>query len=131
MSAIPAAYLDLIERPLFAHLATVKPDSTPQVTPVWFEWDGQFLALTTSTLRRKYHHILANPQVALSVTDPDRPYRYLEVRGTVESIEPDENADFFFQLADRYHLDISRGGLDDAPHRVKVRIRPTHCSFQG
>lgn len=131
MSTIPEAYLDLIERPLFAHLATVKPDSTPQVTPVWFVWDGEFLSLTTSTLRRKYHHITNNPHVALSVNDPDRPYRYLEVRGTVERIEPDANADFFFELADRYKLGISRDGLDDTPYRVKIQIRPTRFSFQG
>jgi PPOX class probable F420-dependent enzyme len=131
VSEIPASHRDMLERPLFGHLATVKADGAPQVTPVWFHWDGEFLAFTTSTLRRKYHHMVGNPNVALSVNDPEQPYRYLEVRGTVERIEPDASADFFFTLAERYGLAMGRGDLDDAPHRVKILVRPTHTTQQG
>jgi PPOX class probable F420-dependent enzyme len=130
MSTIPASHLDLLERPLFGHLGTVKADGAPQVTPVWFQWDGEFLSFTTSTQRAKYRHMEKNPAVALSVNDPEQPYRYLEVRGTVERMEPDTDGDFFFVLAERYGLAIDRGGLDDAPYRVKVVVRPSHCTKQ-
>lgn len=131
MTEIPASHRDMLERPLFGHLGTVKPDGAPQVTPVWFVWDGEFLAFTTSTQRRKYHHMVANPNVALSVNDPGQPYRYLEVRGTVERIEPDTEGDFFFRLAGRYGFDMGRGDLGDAPYRVKILVRPTHTTKQG
>lgn len=131
MTEIPASHLDMLERPLFGHLGTVKPDGTPQVTPVWFAWDGEFLAFTTSTLRRKYHHMVANPNIAISINDPQQPYRYLEVRGTVERIDPDPDADFFFELAERYGLAMGRDDLDDTPHRVKILIRPTRTTSQG
>jgi PPOX class probable F420-dependent enzyme len=130
MSVIPASHLDLLERPLFGHLGTVKADGAPQVTPVWFVWDGEFLSFTTSTQRAKYRHMEKNPAVALSVNDPEQPYRYLEVRGTVERIEPDTDGAFFFTLAERYGLDMDRGPLADAPYRVRVVVRPTHATKQ-
>ncbi|HEY5836779.1 PPOX class F420-dependent oxidoreductase [Streptomyces sp.] len=131
MTEIPASHRDMLERPLFGHLGTVKPDGTPQVTPVWYVWDGEFLSFTTSTLRRKYHHVVANPSVSLSINDPLQPYRYLEVRGTVERIEPDTDADFFFELAARYELGMGRGDLNDTPYRVRIMVRPTHTTQQG
>ncbi|MFE9425711.1 PPOX class F420-dependent oxidoreductase [Kitasatospora sp. NPDC006697] len=130
MSVIPDSHRDLLERPLFGHLGTVKADGTPQVTPVWFVWDGEFLSFTTSTQRAKYKHMAANPHIALSVNDPEQPYRYLEVRGTVERFDPDPEGDFFFTLAERYALDIARDGLGDAPYRVRVVVRPTHTTQQ-
>lgn len=130
MSVIPESHLDLLERPLFGHLGTVKADGTPQVTPVWFLWDGESLSFTTSTPRAKYKHMAKNPHIALSVNDPDQPYRYLEVRGTVERFDPDPEGAFFFTLADRYGLDFDRNGLDDAPYRVRVVVRPVHATFQ-
>ncbi len=131
MSVIPASHTDLLERPFFGHLATIRPDQTPQVTPIWFSWDGELLAFTTSTRRRKYHHMMANPAIAISINDPEQPYRYLEVRAVVERIERDPDADFFFELADRYQLSIGRGDLDDTPDRVKILARPVHTTQQG
>lgn len=77
VSAIPASHVDLLERPVFGHLATIRPDGNPQVTPMWFSWDGELLAFTTSTLRRKDHHVVANPAIAVSINDPEQPYRCL------------------------------------------------------
>ena len=77
---IPAALADLLERPLYAHLATVRPDGTPQVNPTWFRFDGQYLWLTTTNRRQKNRNWQRQPAVALSIADPDRPSRYLEKR---------------------------------------------------
>src|SRR4249920_1286239 len=81
---IPASLADLLERPLYAHLATVRPDGTPQVNPTWFRFDGEYLWLTTTARRQKNRNWQVQPAVALSITDPDRPSRYLEIRGRVE-----------------------------------------------
>jgi len=88
MVAIPDGYEDLLTRPLYGHLATARPDGTVQVNPMWFEWDGERLRFTHTTKRQKYRNITNNPHVAMSVVDPDVPYKYLEIRGEVEEIVP-------------------------------------------
>lgn len=119
---IPASLADLLERPLHAHLATVRPDGTPQVNPTWFRYDGEYLWLTTTSKRRKYRNWQAQPAVALSIADPDRPWRYLEIRGRVERIVPDPEGAEFVRLAERYGM--PQGPPDDAADRVAVAIRP-------
>src|SRR3954471_5260690 len=81
MVAIPAGYHDLLERPLYGHLATSRPDGSVQVSPIWFDWDGELLRFAHTTKRQKYRNVQSNPRVAMSISDPDNPYRYLEVRG--------------------------------------------------
>ncbi|GGT37083.1 PPOX class F420-dependent oxidoreductase [Nonomuraea spiralis] len=129
MSVIPESHLDLLTRPLYAHLATLMPDGTPQVTPVWTVWDGEFLRFTTTTDRQKGRNASARPYVAISINDPDRPYRYLEVRGTVERVEPDPQGDGFDLLARRYGLEYDRP-VGDAERRVVIVVRPTRCTSQ-
>ncbi|HEY3750774.1 MAG TPA: PPOX class F420-dependent oxidoreductase [Pseudonocardiaceae bacterium] len=129
MSMIPDDLLYLLERPLYGHLATIRPDDTAQVNPMWFAWDGEFLKFTNTSVRQKYRNIKRNPSVAMSVTDPDAPYRYLEVRGIVERIEPDPTGSFFVELAARYgNEDPQPPG--DAERRVIYYVRPTAISSQ-
>jgi PPOX class probable F420-dependent enzyme len=129
MSVIPESHADLLERPVFCHLATIRADGTPHVNPMWFLWDGEFLSFTTSTKRAKYRELSERPSAAVSINDPDAPYRYLELRGTVERIEPDPEGEFFAVLADRYALPMD-GPVGDAPTRVRIYLRPAHATFQ-
>jgi PPOX class probable F420-dependent enzyme len=129
MVAIPESYTDLLERPLYAHLATLRPDGTVQVNPMWFDWDGERLRFTHTTKRQKYRNILAHPQVAVSIADPDNPYHYLEVRGDVDQIEPDPTGAYYMHLADRYGLPMTEPP-PDAPDRVVFAVRPTGFSKQ-
>ena len=85
MVAIPDGYEDLLQRPLYGHLATTRPNGTVQVNPMWFDWDGEVLRFTHTSKRQKYRNVTAHPQVAMSILDPDNPYRYLEVRGDVDA----------------------------------------------
>ncbi|GAA3563834.1 PPOX class F420-dependent oxidoreductase [Nonomuraea rosea] len=126
---IPESHLDLLTRPLFAHLATIGPDGGPQVNPVWTIWDGEFLRFTTTRDRRKCRNVLENPHVAVSINDPERPYRYVEIRGIVERVEPDPSGDFFDVLANRYGLEYERP-VGDADRRVVIVVRPTHTTQQ-
>ncbi len=80
---IPAELLDLFQKPAFAHLATLMPDGTPHVTPVWVDYDGEHVLVNTPQGTRKDRNMQARPPVALSILDPDFPYRYLAVRGRV------------------------------------------------
>jgi PPOX class probable F420-dependent enzyme len=90
----PEAYLDLLkeETKAFLFLATTNADGTPQVTPIWFDTDGEYILINTNEGRIKYRNMTARPQVAMVIQDPATPYRYLGVRGVVESY-PIEGAD--------------------------------------
>lgn len=127
---IPDDYRDLLERPLFAHLATVRPDGTAQVNPMWFKWDGELLYFTHTAGRQKHRNVSANPTVSISVNDPDQPYKYLEVRGTVERIDRDPEGDFFVELAERYEAPFGTNPPPDAADRVVIVVRPTATSKQ-
>ncbi|MGY0020174.1 PPOX class F420-dependent oxidoreductase [Streptomyces sp. YJ-C3] len=130
MSLIPDSHVDLLERPLFGHLATIRPDNTPHVNPVWYQWDGERLWFTTSTSRFKYRNMESNPHVSLSVNDPDQPYRYLEVRGIVDQVDPDPLALGFFKLAEHYGLQMDVPAGEEDPTRVMVAVIPHHVTFQ-
>ncbi|HEY2443431.1 MAG TPA: PPOX class F420-dependent oxidoreductase [Streptosporangiaceae bacterium] len=125
---IPGSHADLLERPVYAHLATVRPDGHPQVNPTWFRFDGEYLWLTATTRRQKHRNWQLQPAVALSILDPERPYRYLEVRGRVERIVPDPGGAEFVRLAERYGM--PQGPPSDAADRIAVAIRPEHTTTQ-
>jgi PPOX class probable F420-dependent enzyme len=129
MVAVPDGYEHLLDLPLYGHLATVRPDGTPQVNAMWFHWDGEVLRFTHTTKRQKYRNIQHNPNVAMSVIDPENPYRYLEVRGVVERIEPDPTGAFYLQLNDRYDGPLTEPPADKAD-RVILIVRPTGFSKQ-
>lgn len=101
----------------------------PQVNPMWFSWDGVHLRFTNTTTRRKHRNVSNEPRVAVSINDPDQPYRYLEIRGWVERIEPDPGAVFFAELAERYSMPID-GPPPDAADRVVFVVRPEAVSYQ-
>src|ERR1044071_1737571 len=102
MSEVPEGLVDLLERPLVAQVATVRPDGAPQSNPMWFESDGEYLYFSHTTTRQKYRNVRREPRVAVSIVDPESPYRYLEVRGTVERIDDDPTGARFVRLAERY-----------------------------
>jgi len=135
MTVVPESHLDLLERPLYGHVGTRRPDGTIQVNPMRFLWDGQHIRLTHTTKRQKYRNVQIHPQVAMSISDPDNPYRYLEVRGDVERIEPDPAAQFFLRIANRYSGDEPPPDApppgeapSDAPDWVVLLVRPTGFS---
>jgi PPOX class probable F420-dependent enzyme len=100
--AIPETHVDLVEKPLVASLATAMPDGQPQTTLIWFEFDGAKVLFTTGRGTQKEKNILLDPRVSLLARDPDNPYRYLEIRGTVESINEAGAMEQLNQLAQRY-----------------------------
>jgi PPOX class probable F420-dependent enzyme len=99
---IPPDLLDLLERPLFGSLGTVRPDGSVQVNPMWFEYDGETVRFTHTTTRAKYRNLQHNPAMSLLLTDPDNPLRYLEVRGALADILSDPEGGFYVRLGRRY-----------------------------
>lgn len=127
---IPDDRRDILDKKGFAHLASLGPDGEPQSHPVWYQFDGDNLLISTTTDRQKYENIQRDRRVSASITDPDDPYRYLELRGEVVAIDEDPDKSFIDELASKYL------GADEYPYkqgdstRVKIAIRPQHAATQ-
>jgi PPOX class probable F420-dependent enzyme len=124
-------YQDLFQKKAFANLATLMPDGRPQVTPVWCDYDGQYVIVNSARGRRKDRNMRRDPRVALAIVDPDNPYRYVEIRGQVAEITEQGAEDHIDRMAKKYL------GLDKYPHRapgevrVLYKIRPEGFSSMG
>jgi PPOX class probable F420-dependent enzyme len=129
-SIVPASHEDLLSRPLFCHLGTIRTDGSPQVNPMWFGWEDAELSFTTSTDRVKFANVQRDARVSVSIADPERPYRYLELRGRVVRIEPDRDAMFFSRLAARYGRELNGQLPPDVRTRVRLVVRPAAASYQ-
>ncbi|WP_135805301.1 PPOX class F420-dependent oxidoreductase [Halorussus marinus] len=132
MEEIPDAFSDLFERETFASFATLMPDGTPQVTPVWIDEDDGHLLVNTARGRRKERNVERDPEVGVCVLDPDDPYRYVSVRGEVVAVTEDGAGDHIDALARRY-MDVEEyphHGEESGP-RVIVRIRPDRVVTSG
>ena len=118
MAAIPEQYLDLLTgKKAFAHLATLMKDGTPQVTPVWFDYTDGMIRVNTARGRVKDRNLKVGSPVALSIADPDNPYRYVQIRGKVAK-ETEQGADAHIDsLAKKYM------GVDSYPYRNAAEKR--------
>jgi PPOX class probable F420-dependent enzyme len=103
-AAIPDHLRYLLEQPYFGSLGTVRPDNTPQVNPMWFEFDGEHIRFTHTTYRAKYRNLKANPAMALLVFDPADPNIYIEVRGRLVEDIPDPTGAYYVRLQNRYGI---------------------------
>ncbi|MCG8917186.1 PPOX class F420-dependent oxidoreductase [Actinokineospora sp. PR83] len=127
---VPDSHEDLLTRPLFCHLGTVRHDGAPQVNPMWVLWEDGDLSFTTSTTRVKYHNLQRDNRVSVSLNDPEQPYRFLEVRGRVHRIVPDPDGVFFRRLATRYGRELHGTLPPDVATRVRLVIRPEVARWQ-
>jgi PPOX class probable F420-dependent enzyme len=127
---IPAAFQKLLsDNRAFAHLATVKKDGSPQVTPVWFDYTDGKIRVNTAKGRVKARTMQQGARVALSIVDPDNAYRYLQLRGEIENVVPDPTGAFYSTLQQRYRGHTSE--VKDKDVRVVFTVRPTAFKVRG
>jgi PPOX class probable F420-dependent enzyme len=119
-ATIPEDLLDLLERPLFASLGTIRPDDTVQVNPMWFDWDGEHLLFTHTTKRAKFRNLQRNPSMSLLITDPDDPLRFVELRGALVEVTDDPTGSFYVHLGKRYGNDNQQPPPDSADRVILV-----------
>ena len=131
-SVIPESHANLLraETKAFASLALVTSRGEPQVTPMWFDYDGTHIIFNTARGRVKDRILARHPAVALVVVDPANPYRYMQIRGKV--VEEDESGGFaqICELSQKYH------GHRNYPKRegevrVTYRVVPENVSTMG
>lgn len=120
---IPAEFQDLFQKKAFGHLATLMPDGTPQVSPVWVDYDGRFLLVNSVKGRQKDRNMRRDGHVALEVQDPDNPYRYILVRGLVIEVTENGGGDHIDHLSLRYR-GIPYPFKDPNQPRVIYKIEP-------
>ena len=103
MAADLTKFNDLLtEKKALAELATVMQDGSPQVTPVWFDYDGSHIRVNTAKGRVKTRTMQQGAKVALAIVDPDNPYRYVQVRGTVTRVAEEGAEAHIDGLAKKY-----------------------------
>ena len=110
-------YQDLFTKKAFANLATLMPDGSPQVTPVWVDYDGTHILVNTAKGRVKDKNMRREARVSLAISDPDNPYRYAEVRGRVAEITEEGADDHINRMAKKYL------GQDVYPFRQPGEVR--------
>jgi PPOX class probable F420-dependent enzyme len=127
---VPESHRDLLEGANVAQLATVRPDGSPQISVMWFDWDGRRARFSHTTGRQKFQNIAHEPRVSFSVSEGINPYRVIEVRGEVESIEPDTDHVFYHGLQKRYGIYPPIRGdrvvLTVRPVKYAVVLTPVH-----
>ena len=132
MVSIPESYLDLLQqKKAFASLATVMPDGTPQVTPVWFDYAGGKLRVNTAKGRVKARNLKPGSAVALAIMDPDNPYRYVQIRGWVTSATEDGADAHIDQLAKKYLGKDTYPFRQPGEMRIMYEIEPISVSGMG
>lgn len=130
-ATIPASHRDLFEKPNFGHLATLMPDGSPQVTPVWVDIEGDTILFNTAEGRVKTRNLDRDGRVAISVADQHNPYRYIQVRGRVVSRTHDGADAHIDRLAKKYLGQDRYPFRQPGEQRVIFRIQPEHVQVSG
>jgi PPOX class probable F420-dependent enzyme len=122
MTRLTDRALRLLERPNFAHLATLLPDGSPHVTPMWIGVEEDTLTMNTAVGRVKYYNVRRDPRVAISLHDQRDPYAKVIVRGRVLEVTAEGAVRHIHALSRKYlGRDFS---LPPGQKRVLVRIEP-------
>jgi len=124
-------YSDLFHKKAFANLSTLMKDGSPQVTPVWFDYDGSHIRVNSALGRVKDKNIRRDPRVSMSIQDPDNPYRYLEIRGKVIDITQQGADDHIDSLAQKYLGQAKYPYRQPGEVRVLYKIEPQKLSSMG
>jgi len=124
--SFPKDYQDLVDDASKAllYLTTVMPDGSPQVTPVWFSTDGEYILVNTNEGRVKDKNMKARPKVAMTIQDPNKIYRYLGIRGEVVSHTTEGADEHINMLSIRY--DDEPWTYKETQRRIIFKIKPTH-----
>ena len=131
MATIPASHADILGKQAFAHLSTLNADGSPQVTPVWVDFDGTNVVINTARGRVKTKNLEREPRVALSIADPENPYRYLGIQGRVVDMTENGGDAHIDKMAKKYLGKDSYPFRAPGEKRVIVKIAPDKVHTNG
>jgi PPOX class probable F420-dependent enzyme len=133
MKVIPESHQDLLkdETKAFVYLATIMKDGSPQVTPIWFDVEGEYIRINSAKGRIKDKNMRARPNVALCIADPKNPYRYLQIRGKIVEVTTDGAEDHIDTLNMKYHGNPHYANHNPEKPRVIYKIEPIKAQTMG
>ena len=114
---IDDSIIQLLTGKNFAFVATLMKDGSPQITPIWIDFEGDTILINTAEGRTKQKNVSRDQRVAISIVDQNNPYNMVTIRGKVTeqtSKGADEHID---RLAKRYL------GVDKYPFRSPTEKR--------
>jgi PPOX class probable F420-dependent enzyme len=120
----------VFDKKVLAHVASLDPDGSPNVSAVWVELDGDDIVINTALGRAKARNLANDARVAVSLTDPDDPYVTISVRGTVVTFTTDGADEVIDRLAKKYLDADSYPFRQEGEVRVTVKIHPDRISSQ-
>jgi len=130
-ATIPEEFKDLFTKKAFAHLATLMPDGSPQVTPVWCDYDGTYILVNSAKGRVKDKNMRRNRKVGITIVDPENPYRHLAMRGEVAEITEQGADSHIDKLAKKYMGKDKYPLRQPGEVRVIYKIRPDRVTTMG
>jgi PPOX class probable F420-dependent enzyme len=132
MADIPANFMDLLtQKKALANIATIQPDGSPQVTPVWFDYTDGKIRVNTAKGRVKARNMSEGTKVAMSIIDPDNDYRYIQIRGTVTKETTDGAMQHIDSLAKKYLGKDTYPWHKPGDVRVTYEIAPSSVQAMG
>ena len=114
----------MLSEPNFGYLATLMPDGSPHVSPMWVDVEDDRILLNTAEGRIKAANIRRDPRIALSVADRDDPYDKVDMRGRVVEIIPGEEAEEHIHSLARKYRGTDRYSLRPGEQRLKLIVEP-------
>ncbi len=130
-AAIPENYMSLFSKPVFGFLTTLMPDGSPQTQPVWVDYENGRVIVNSALGRQKDKNMRRDPRVAITLMDPDNPYRYVEVRGKVAEITQDGAAAHIDKMAKKYLGQDKYPFAQPGEQRVLYKIEPEKIHTMG
>ena len=130
-AAVPETHKDLFQKPAFGSFTTLMPDGSPQTTPVWIDFMDGKIIVNTALGRQKDKNVRRDPRVAVTLIDPENPYRYLEVRGKVDEISTDGASTHIDKMAKKYIGQDKYPWSRPGEQRVLLKITPEKFSTMG
>jgi PPOX class probable F420-dependent enzyme len=130
-ASIPESFTDLFNKRVFGFLTTLMPDGSPQTQPVWVDYENGKVLLTSALGRQKDKNVRRDPRVAITLMDPDNPYRYLEIRGKVTEVTHEGAAQHIDKMAKKYLGQDKYPWAQPGEQRVLYKIQPEKIRTQG
>jgi PPOX class probable F420-dependent enzyme len=130
-ATIPEKFAQLLYKPVFVYLATIMPDGSPQVTPVWVDYDGRNILFNSAKGRVKDKNVRRDSRVTISVSDPENPYSYFEVRGRVIAMTEKGADEHIDKMAQKYLGKPKYPWARAGEQRVIYTVEPEHVSSMG
>ena len=131
MASLTEAHRSFIRNPYYAVVTTIRPDGTPHSTVVWVDEDNGDIVFNTAQGRAKERHVKANPEVSVTIVNPENPYQWLAVSGPA-TLTAEGGKAMIDRLSNKYQgKDYPEEWMGTGEVRITGRVQPRHVDATG